>query len=272
VNLQNKVHLLTDCLHSFTLFLPLCLICAACVSNQAAQNPASTTEVTEEIDTDVSTQSLTSLTATVDNVQLGVDHLFTQTAQEKQRVAPTETLNTAFRRALTATADEALVEDQMTHEIRDLTLTARVTPSPMPKPSSTSTSSPSAFIQELTMLFNIVDDVTSTRGSSTLLVQYWEDVQKSGSTQGCSTTTIPTIPNSVFVPDADLQASPNLRDAVQLINNGLSALRTDWTNFQFACNSDGLAAKLQTELANARVAADSFAAASIKLQLVQDGL
>ena len=125
---------------------------------------------------------------------------------------------------------------------------------------------------QLPALYNIVDDVTSTRGSSTLLVQYWEDVQASGSTQGCSTTTIPTIPNSVFVPEADLQASPNLRDAVQLINNGLSALRTDWTNFQFACNSNGLAAKLQTELANARVAADSFTAAGIKLQLVQDGL
>ena len=122
------------------------------------------------------------------------------------------------------------------------------------------------------MLFNIVDDVTSTRGASTLLVQYWTDVQTSGSTQGCSTTSIPTIPNNVFVPEADLEASPDLRDAVQLINNGLSALRTDWTNFQFACNSNGLQSKLSLELPNARVAADSFTAAGIKLQLVQAGL
>ena len=124
---------------------------------------------------------------------------------------------------------------------------------------------------QLPALYNIIDDVTSTRGASTLLVQYWQDVQKSGSTQGCNSPA-PTIPNSVFIPDADLQASPDLKDAVTLINNGLSALHTDWTNFQFACNSNSLAANLAKELANAQVAASSFAAASVKLQSVQDGL
>ena len=122
---------------------------------------------------------------------------------------------------------------------------------------------------QLPALFNIIDDVTAPRGSSTLLVQYWTDVQTSGSTQGCSTTTIPAIPNNVIVVDADLQASPDLRDAVTLINNGLSALRTDWTNFQFACNSNNLRGSLAKELANANVAAASFAAANIKLQAVQ---
>ncbi|MBI1259804.1 MAG: hypothetical protein GC204_20240 [Chloroflexi bacterium] len=122
---------------------------------------------------------------------------------------------------------------------------------------------------QLPALFNIVDDVTAPRGASTLLVQYWNDVQTSGSTQGCSTTVIPNIPDSVFIPESDMQASADLRDAVQLINSGLAALRTDWTNFQFACNSNGLQTKLATELANANVAAASFAAAQIKLQMVQ---
>ncbi len=126
--------------------------------------------------------------------------------------------------------------------------------------------------KQLPALFNIVDDVTAPRGSSMLLVQYWTDVQTSGSTQGCSTTVIPTIPNNVFIPEADLQASPDLRDAVQLINNGLSALHSDWTNFQFACNSNNLKNSLETELAHANVAAASFMAAKIKLQLVQAGL
>ena len=125
---------------------------------------------------------------------------------------------------------------------------------------------------QLPALFNIVDDVIAPRGASTLLVQYWNDVQTSGSTQGCSTTVIPNIPESVFIQESALQASPDLRDAVQLINSGLAALRTDWTNFQFACNSNGLQTKLATELANANVAAASFAAAQIKLQMVQDSL
>ena len=30
---------------------------------------------------------------------------------------------------------------------------------------------------QLPALFNIIDDVTATRGASTLLVQYWTDVQ-----------------------------------------------------------------------------------------------
>ena len=43
-------------------------------------------------------------------------------AEEQQRIAPTETLNAAFVRALTATADEAVVEDQITHEILQVRL------------------------------------------------------------------------------------------------------------------------------------------------------
>ncbi len=126
--------------------------------------------------------------------------------------------------------------------------------------------------KQLPALFNIIDDVTSPRGASTLLLQYWQDVQKSGATQGCSTTTAPDIPNTIFIPEADLQASPNLRDAVQLINNGLSALHTGWTNFEFACNSHSLQSKLATELPSAQVAADAFAAAAAELQSVQSGL
>ncbi|HVU13680.1 MAG TPA: HEAT repeat domain-containing protein [Phototrophicaceae bacterium] len=125
--------------------------------------------------------------------------------------------------------------------------------------------------KQLPALFDIIDDVTSPRGSSTLLLQYWQDVQKSGTTQGCSITTVPDIPNTVFIPEADLQASSNLRDAVQLINNGLSALHTGWTNFEFACNSHSLQNKVATELPSAQVAADAFAAADAELQTLQNG-
>ena len=93
----------------------------------------------------------------------------------------------------------------------------------------------------LPALFNIIDTVTDTRGASTLLIQYWEDVQATGSTTGCSALP-PSMPdNNVFIPEIDFQASPDLREAVQLINSGLAALHTGWTNFQFDCNSHALA-------------------------------
>ncbi len=248
-------------------------VLTACVSDQSPQNPTQLPKVLPDIQTNPPT-SISFVTPTLTaNIQVQVEKLFTQTAQAEQRLAPTETLIAAFSQALAATADEGFKREQMTYEIVALTLTPRATPSSTPISLLAVSDQVKKDIKaQLPALFNIVDDVTATHGASTLLVQYWEDVQTSGSTQGCSTTVIPPIPNNVFIAEADLQASPDLRDAVQLINNGLSALRTDWTNFQFACNSNGLQAKLASELANARVANDSFVAAGIKLQLVQAAL
>jgi HEAT repeats len=123
----------------------------------------------------------------------------------------------------------------------------------------------------LAALYNLVDDVTTTRGASTLLMQYWQDVQNSGSTTGCDIGSFPVIPNSVFVPEIDLQASPSLRDAVQLINNGLAALRDGWQNFQTACARHELSAVAQSGLTNAQIVADSFNAAKVLLDRVQTG-
>ena len=124
----------------------------------------------------------------------------------------------------------------------------------------------------LAALFNIIDNVTDPRGASALLVQYWTDVQNSGSTTGCDTMP-PTVPSDdVFIPDIDFQASPNLREGVQLINSGLSALRDGWLNFQTACNSNTMNQLdvLNRNLANAQVAASAFDAAEIKLEAVRN--
>jgi hypothetical protein len=111
--------------------------------------------------------------------------------------------------------------------------------------------------------------VTGTFGASTLLVQYWLDVVNTGTTGGCSVPP-PNIPTfDLFIPEVDFQASPDLRDAVELIRNGLSALRTGWTNFQFACNSRSLITGSDARLQDARVAADAFTAAAELLQQVQ---
>lgn len=119
-------------------------------------------------------------------------------------------------------------------------------------------------------LFNIINDVTGTFGASTLLVQYWSDVQNFGQTGGC-TAAAPAVPSfDIFIPEIDFQASPDLRDAVQLITNGLAALRTGWTNFQFACNSRSLTTVAAARLQDARVASDAFNTANLMLQGVQN--
>lgn len=122
----------------------------------------------------------------------------------------------------------------------------------------------------LPALFNLIDDVTSPRGAGGLLVQYWTDVQNSGSTTGCSVPA-PAVPvNNVSIPDADFAASPDLRDAVTQINNGLNLLATGWTDFQNACFSNALADRMSTELGEARLAMISFDAAEVKLEAVRN--
>src|SRR5690606_2605847 len=74
--------------------------------------------------------------------------------------------------------------------------------------------------QYVRALYDIIDDVTAPRGASTLLVQYWEDVQQSGSTAGCDIVNPPAVPsNDSFIPEVNYQVSPNLGRAVQLINS-----------------------------------------------------
>ncbi len=126
---------------------------------------------------------------------------------------------------------------------------------------------PKADVQPL---LNLIDTVRETRGASALLIQYWQDVQNTGTTSGCSAIP-PSVPSSdLGVPDADLQASPDLNDAVNLIKSGLDAVRTGWTNFQFACNSNTLRQRVSSELQNAQVAANAFDAAEVKLNAVQN--
>ncbi len=124
--------------------------------------------------------------------------------------------------------------------------------------------------QYLSALRNIIDTVSDPRGASSLLVQYWMDVQQTGTTGGCSLTSPPTIPtNNIFIPESSLLVSPDLNRAVQLINSGLASLNDGWTKFQFACNSRTLQSEVESRLRDARVAQSAFEAASVLLDQVE---
>lgn len=119
-------------------------------------------------------------------------------------------------------------------------------------------------------LFMLIDDVTSPRGAGSLLLRYWQDVEQTGSTEGCRAPAPPIPARDVFIEQVDLLASPDLRDAVTLIDSGLTTLRRGWVNFQQACNSGGLRDQLARGIADARLAVTAFDTASSLLLAVRE--
>ncbi|MBL8130829.1 MAG: hypothetical protein JNL42_03150 [Anaerolineae bacterium] len=119
-------------------------------------------------------------------------------------------------------------------------------------------------------LYDAVDAMIGSRGAATLLVQYWEDVGATGTTAGCDVPTIPDIPENVELDPAVLAGSTELARAVDLMNNGLTAIRDGWVDFRFACNSRNLMGELPSKLATARAAQSAFSAARTLLDAVRD--
>jgi hypothetical protein len=122
----------------------------------------------------------------------------------------------------------------------------------------------------LPALLDIVNNVMGPAGASTVLVNNWEQVQNTSSSPGCSIAppAIPTL--TITIPDVDLQASPDLRNAVSSIRTGLDSLGIGWANFRTACNNRTLRDMVQAELSRARVANAAFTAAMQSLNNVQN--
>lgn len=120
-------------------------------------------------------------------------------------------------------------------------------------------------LRHVNPLYAIINNVTAQRGAATLLVQYWQDVEATGATDGCNEPR-PTIPdNYVVLPEADLDAYIELAQAVQLVNVGLDAVRNGWVTFRGVCSTGGLAQRAGTEGRLARTALNSFFAAQTRL-------
>ncbi len=144
------------------------------------------------------------------------------------------------------------------------------TPTDTPLPPTPTNPLGIANVQEqLNRLYSLVDEMSSPRGTTSLLLQYWEDVANTGTTGGCSQRP-PTIPEDYVLPPADEQAAPELRQAVDLINAGLQGTRTGWTDFIFSCNSRTLGGDYPAGLSNARASLESFRAATGYLDIVRD--
>lgn len=163
-------------------------------------------------------------------------------------------------------------------EPRLTAIEAQVLP-PTPRP-ATQTPLPSEATEEsavqlanprahLTALYGIIESATSPRGSLSDLQQRWTDVVRNGSTQ-CQA--MPSnIASDYVLSEADANASVELKNAVELINQGLNLTRSGWTDFTLACNSQQLAASATNGLNNAQVALMAFQTATAYLDAVRDG-
>jgi hypothetical protein len=143
--------------------------------------------------------------------------------------------------------------------------TAAPTLVPTAEPTLAPTIERAGALRHVSPLYAIIDNVTAPRGAATLLVQYLQDAETSGSTGGCIEPR-PNIPdNYVVLPEADLDVYPELAQAVQLINVGLDAVRNGWITFRGLCSTGGLAQRAASEGVLARTALNSFFAARARL-------
>lgn len=127
------------------------------------------------------------------------------------------------------------------------------TPSPVANPSL----EPSVARAYTGDLLNIISQVNARDGAASLLLQYWEDVETGGRTEGCELNQ-PSIPLLDAVPD-DVVAAPDdtLERAWVQLNNGLDQLQTGWDLFRAACDSpEPIGEQLALGIATARNARD----------------
>lgn len=92
-----------------------------------------------------------------------------------------------------------------------------------------------AMQQELVRMQVIVDEMTTFRGGITILLQYWNDVEFSGSTLGCREI-VPTIPENYVLPEGMAETAPAaMISAVDNLNLALDLSRQAWEGFTSTC-------------------------------------
>ncbi|MBI5670299.1 MAG: HEAT repeat domain-containing protein [Chloroflexi bacterium] len=119
-------------------------------------------------------------------------------------------------------------------------------------------------------LQQIIDTMSGFRGANTLLIQYWTEVQTSGTTQGCRETA-PVIPADYTLPSDVAQASPNLALAASLVNTGLRGVRDGWQVFAAACAGGSPGPSAASGLTRANAANEAFAQAAKLLTALRGG-
>jgi hypothetical protein len=148
-----------------------------------------------------------------------------------------------------------------------------VTPPPTATRDPNITPSPTIAVADplrhLTPLYDTVDRMIRPNGGASLLEQYWLDVIRTGSTDGCRGS-VPNLPDPYQLPPVDAEAAPELAQAVDLINTALVASATGWTDFVLACNTGRPINSATAGINNIQAAIRAFQAALPLLDTVRD--
>jgi len=139
------------------------------------------------------------------------------------------------------------------------------TATPMPEPVG------SAIVRaHLPPLNAIIEQMMGINGAAVQLVAYWGEAANANSTGGCNAER-PEIPENYALPSEAAALSPNLAQAVSLINSALDATRNGWNQLEASCSNDTLGQQARGGLINASAASDSFELARQTLALIEDG-
>lgn len=142
------------------------------------------------------------------------------------------------------------------------------TPEP-PTITPTPTIAPEVINNHLRQLTSIISTVNEQRGANTLLIQYIDDINRAGVTDGCRLPP-PAIPDDYQVTSAYLlDEEPLLSNAQMQVNLGLALLRDAWADFGAGCNAGELVAALGIMRARSQAAQSALEDAAANISALQ---
>ncbi len=94
-----------------------------------------------------------------------------------------------------------------------------------------------AAARHIRLLNEIISDMTELRGAYSRLNQYWIEAQRTPGSGCGDPVSAADIPADYTIPQAEADANPSLKLAVDLVNQGLSALRQSQTLLEGACQT-----------------------------------
>ena len=133
---------------------------------------------------------------------------------------------------------------------------------------ATPTLAPDIAGADLVPIYNIVSRMLDPRGPNRLLMQYWQDGKSANRTEGCDAAQ-PAIPDNYDLSAEDAAASPQVVQAVDIMNEGLDGVRRNWARFATACASGTLSQSADQGLQIANAANEAFQTASTVLDAVR---
>lgn len=140
-------------------------------------------------------------------------------------------------------------------------------------PSDSATSSPPAvvdFRSHLAGLYTLIDEMEGADGANAVLNQRWSNIRSTGGSAVCQQAS-PTLPADYVLPEADAQASANLRLAIDLVNQGLALVRQGWNQLETACRNNTLDVAINAGLQSSQSASIAFESAETLLNDLRDG-